>query len=108
MLCYLHALVSQCQPTSNKDSDQDAIQTSGDNLVWEIVLQICPLLNIVRVHCIVRNYLLEHLCGTVINYGSGTVIKWNHKSCHSTKLRIWYPLFKNFFIHILKQIWWNL
>jgi hypothetical protein len=33
MLCYLHALVSQCQPTSNKDSDQDAIQTSGDNLL---------------------------------------------------------------------------
>ncbi len=31
----LHALVSQCQPTSNKDSDQDAIQTSGDNLVWD-------------------------------------------------------------------------
>jgi hypothetical protein len=25
----LHALVSQCQPTSNKDADQDAAQSSG-------------------------------------------------------------------------------
>ena len=26
----LHALVSQCQPTSNKDADQDAAQSSGE------------------------------------------------------------------------------
>jgi hypothetical protein len=39
----LHALVSQCQPTSNKDSDQDAIQTSGDKLVWDtyVMLPAC-------------------------------------------------------------------
>jgi hypothetical protein len=38
--------------------------------------------------------------------GTGTVIKWNHKSSHrhSIKLRtgIWFPSFNIFFIHILQ------
>ncbi len=43
--------------------------------------------------------------GTVINYGSGTVIKWNHKSSHrySTKMWIWFPSFRIFSFTIFSE-----